>query len=711
MRLRSILPARGVLLIYLAVITAALVMFTPQKLSTNLLGIFPKNSATNHLRDASSLGTLNRLLIISKGFDEASRKRMAEIAGSLEDVEGISTIYYRSDRVDNVLTDALQKNYYGRSLLNATVPDEKMIREKIEALYRSASSSFLFTPINTSDPLGLFSDPMGGGDAPERGGYMILGDKGYLLSATLNIPVADAKQSRELMESVESVISVYGDAVVAMAPHFFTAQNSAKIKGEVNLIVTATIVLLLLFYAVALKNFTVLIMTSAVLAGSLFTGLSVVTALFEEVSVFTLAFGAGIVMMAVDYFFHYYFHGYYGRAYPRRKVLFAFLTTATGFAVLSFAAFPLIEQLSVFAIVALAFAYFQFTYLFANFEMQPKPQRLPMPKPSRGFVQPLYVTLTASTLLAVALFKLTFDGELRRLDYQNHELQQLHAYFKQEGEQRVPVMLYGDTLDAVIAKAEQVKKQHNGLKSSADIYRSADAYAAYKQALEKIDFVQLRQSIEAIAIETGFREGTFSDAYGFVPKIAYRSPEIEVLNALGFETIKSGTGRWLSIAYLEESDAIGFVNEEEAILLESGKLLKESVEGVGSQLLTIALATLAAISVFLVAVLRRDALRAINYILMPLSVILLLLAFTTPLSLMHLFALIIVMVAGIDYGIYMSRPEEQTDEAIYYAMLTTFAGFGIFVFSNIGALHHIGTVIAMGIVAIFILQRIQLRRG
>ncbi|MEE8588809.1 MAG: hypothetical protein V3S80_05620 [Sulfurimonadaceae bacterium] len=98
-----------------------------------------------------------------------------------------------------------------------------------------------------------------------------------------------------------------------------------------------------------------------------------------------------------------------------------------------------------------------------------------------------------------------------------------------------------------------------------------------------------------------------------------------------------------------------------------------------------------------------------NYVLFPLVVIAMTLAIIGSFSVMHLFALIIVMVAGIDYGIYMSDVQEETDEAIYYAMLTTFAGFGIFVFSHIGALHHIGLVIALGIASTFILQTVQKR--
>ena len=49
--------------------------------------------------------------------------------------------------------------------------------------------------------------------------------------------------------------------------------------------------------------------------------------------------------------------------------------------------------------------------------------------------------------------------------------------------------------------------------------------------------------------------------------------------------------------------------------------------------------------------------------------------------------------------------------AIDYAMLTTFSGFGIFVFRHIGALHHIGLVIALGIASTFVLQTFQKRNS
>ena len=71
---------------------------------------------------------------------------------------------------------------------------------------------------------------------------------------------------------------------------------------------------------------------------------------------------------------------------------------------------------------------------------------------------------------------------------------------------------------------------------------------------------------------------------------------------------------------------------------------------------------------------------------------------------MHLFSIIIIVVAGVDYGIYMSHENsKETKEAIFYSLLTTFSGFGILVLSDIGAIHSIGVVITLGILAILFL--------
>ncbi len=713
MRLYSILPSRSATVIYLAVMAIALYLFSPQKISTNLLTIFPQNIYTRQLSDASSLESLNRLVVISKGFDAASRKRIEAIAHKLEKISAVESMFYKADDINSDTSRYLQKNYTQRCQIETGRLDDEYIRKKLGDIYTEMSTSFLFTPINTHDPLELFTDPLQGTKAETKNGYFILSDRGYMLSAMLNIAVSDVSSSQKFYDEIHRLAEEYGDDVTVFAPHFFTAENSRKIKGEVNLIITATMLLLLLFYLFSLRDFKILILSSLALASSLFVGLSVVTAFFDSVSVFTLAFGSAIAMMAVDYLFHYYFHGFYtARQKEYRKVLYAFLTTAGGFAVLAFADFPLIRQLSVFAIAALLFSYFQFTFLFSKWRLVPSEKRLRLPSPAKGYFKPHYLFLAALLLLSAGALQLHFDGDLRKLDYQNSALLSLQDDLKGAANNRIAVLVYADSLDGVIEKAEALKAQNSTFSSIADITRSRKAYQKYKDELSQIDFDKLREKLDEQGRALGFRKGLFLDSYRALQKAPlYKTVDLEIAKSIGFETKKLTDGCWLSLAYIDSNSAAGFVQDKDVVLLETSKLLKQGVEGVLSQLLAISVLTMLIIAVTLYFMLGRSMLRAINYVLLPLGIIVFVLGLSGSFSIMHLFALIIVMVAGIDYGIYMSHPEEQTDEAIYYAMLTTFAGFGIFVFSNIGALHHIGMVITLGIVSTFILQRIQLRRG
>ncbi len=711
MRLRLTLPHKGAIAFYAAVMGLALLFFSPQKINTNLLTIFPQNSYTAQLSEASSLMSLNRLVILSKGFDKASGERIDAIASKLIKVPEVESIIYKTDNYNSQTARYLQRTFSQRAQLHSEHLNKTYIHQKLSEIYTQMSTSFVFVPLNTHDPLALFSDPLQATETAAKNGYLSLDEKGLMLSAMVNIAVADVSASQKFYEEIKAITTEYGDDVIAFSPHFFTAENSAKIKGEVNLIISATMLLLLLFYLFSLRDIKMLLLSSLALASSLFVGLSAVTIVFDSVSVFTIAFGSAIAMMAVDYLFHYYFHGYYtAKEKERRKVLQAFLTTAGGFAILSLADFPLIRQLSVLGIVALGFSYFQFTFLFSKWQLEPHQNRLKMPSPSRGYIKPIYLFIFALCLIGVGAAQLRFDGDLRQLDYHNSAMLELQKRFSDVKSEKLPLLIYSDSLDGVIEKAEKLKSKNAAIRSIADMTRSQTAYAAYQKELLEIDVDALRESLNEQSRAIGFREGLFSKTYASLQSLPpYEHVDLDIARQLGFETKALSDGRWLSLAYIDSALIGDLSDAEDVTVLQAASLLERGVEGALSQLLIISVMTLLLISVILFILFGTKMLRALNYVLIPLGVILFALSLSGSLSVMHLFAMIIVMVAGIDYGIYMSHPKDQTDEAIYYAMLTTFAGFGVFVFSHIGALHHIGSVITLAIIATFILQRLQLR--
>jgi predicted RND superfamily exporter protein len=62
----------------------------------------------------------------------------------------------------------------------------------------------------------------------------------------------------------------------------------------------------------------------------------------------------------------------------------------------------------------------------------------------------------------------------------------------------------------------------------------------------------------------------------------------------------------------------------------------------------------------------------------------------------------ILLSISIDFGIYMASKNinKNSYKAVLYSLLSTFAGFGVLVFSHINALFSIGIIATLGIAAV-----------
>ncbi len=92
---------------------------------------------------------------------------------------------------------------------------------------------------------------------------------------------------------------------------------------------------------------------------------------------------------------------------------------------------------------------------------------------------------------------------------------------------------------------------------------------------------------------------------------------------------------------------------------------------------------------------------SLAYLIFPIALILSLSFFMT-FNILHFFMLFVILSISIDFGIYLSSKEvdKSTYIAIFYSLLSTFAGFGVLIFSKVNALFSIGVVASIGILAI-----------
>jgi predicted exporter len=385
--------------------------------------------------------------------------------------------------------------------------------------------------------------------------------------------------------------------------------------------------------------------------------------------------------------------------------MWAFLTTVLGFFMLSFVTFPLIKQLAIFAILSLSFSYFQFTFLYPYLKLEPKEKRLDILKVTKlkGFLHSNLVFLFSILTIVYAGFNLGFDYNFQNLDYDNKALKAKQQIIENTLPSKSAILIEGDTLNELIVRAKSLETKMISVNSFASFALTQNELEEKRETLKSYDFSTLTKLLDKGSKELGFKEGYFLEAYTFtknIPKIY--EPKIESFKSLGYEVIKKDA-KFYTVATIDAKDVALFEKSEGISLINSASLLSSSLAKMFDGLLFYLFVSFFSIVLIIFFIVKQKVVLALNFILFPTAMILLYLSFIQ-VNIMHLFSIIVIVVAGIDYGIYMSKENSaRTNEAILYSLLTTFSGFGILVLSSIGAIRSIGEVISIGILAILFL--------
>ena len=668
-----------------------------------MLSIFKSDKSIEKLKTVNSFESASTLFVTIKGFNRENKERLIAIEKRLKELPYIKETKLNSSKIE--ISDYLKKNYYLLSEFHPISINNQEIKSRVTALKNGLLDSFIYQPIDKNDPFGLFTFKLFDNANMTKDGFLALGEYGYLLTAKLDAKVSNMENAQRI-ESQLSAMFKDEKEVLLFSTLFFTAQNSKIIKNSVHTILYISFALFILLFFVTLRDYKILLANTLTLASSIFVALAFSTYIFREVSIFTLAFGSAISSISVDYLFHNYFHGQYQKKGINSSILIAFFTTLLGFALLAFVEFPLIAQLSVFAMISLGFSYFQFTFIYPHFGFTPKANRLNL-----SWLTDIQKRLPINavflfSLIAILYATLTirFDYNLRNLDYNNVELQQKQKIIEENLPQKTTLLIEGNSPDELIAKANQIAN----IGAISNLALTQKEFNKKYREIEGYDFKKLKKLLEANAKLLKFKEGYFSNAYEFVEHIpSTYHVDLESLKEMGYEVIERG-GKFYTLATIDKENIDRDKLAEGVYIINGLELIKKTTKRMFESLLFYLFIAFFAIVFIIFVWVREKIILALNFILFPIAIILLYLSVVT-INIMHLFSIIIIIVAGIDYGIYMSKEHHQnsqskaTTEAIFYSLLTSFSGFGILILSSIGAIHSIGVVITIGIVSILFL--------
>ena len=676
-------------------------------ISTNLLSLFASKDAREKLVIADKLGYSKELLVIVKGFDTSSKNKLREIVQKLQKVDGI--VFVGSSLVPSMEVQNYYKVYYPiLATFNDKNQTSKTIKESLEKLYDAQFTNVFYTAIDKNDPLSLFNLQNANSiDVSHRGEFIRLGDYGYLIRASTSVSASQMDKAKVLYKDVHSILDTYED-VTSFAPFYYTVENSTKIKEDVGLIIFLSTFILLIVYSILIRNIKLLFHTLIALLSSILFASLVTTMLFTNFNILSLAFGMSISAVSIDYLLHYYYHNFYQQDKKIDKsVLYGYITTVVAFGIFSFTPIPLISQISFFAVMSLSFAYLVFTFVFPSLSIDRYEEKKNTKVPKK--IIPAYMFFLLSMIFFIySSTNIVLNSNIKELDYQNKKLLELEKLITEQNNTKLtPVLVEASSKETLINKLHEIHKKLPNTLSLASFIPTKEACLDKKRLLAQYDFYKLNARINNEANVIGFKNGYFTESYNFTKDIfscdidnfdIFKSYNVSVTEV---NNVYYTLALVRDINSTKEFSFVSSISAKDMFFKLANQMYKE--------ILFYSCIVVLVIGMLLFLSVRRNFFYALNYILFPISLTLAILVSFTEINFMHIFSLIILLAIGIDYGIYMSNTNKPTNTilAIKYSVLSTFAAFGVLVFSSIVALNSIGIVISIGASAILILIKLM----
>ncbi|MCB9726977.1 MAG: hypothetical protein H6744_06095 [Deltaproteobacteria bacterium] len=533
----------------------------------------------------------------------------------------------------------------------------------------------------------------------------------------------------------------------------FAVQAERSIKADIARVSIFSMVGLVLFFLVLFRSLRLAALASLPIGVGMLSALAVCLLVFGSIHGLTLAFGASLIGVCIDYTVHFYCHhtlapspggppATLARLWPGLRL--GAVTTIAGFIGLAWSAFPGLREVAVFASVGIASA------LLATRWLVPPlcaPIQAPTAAASRlaAALARAFDTLRARrrllwllplgavALTAVAAPQVRWDDDMASLNAldpvllaEDEAVRARVAPFEQQrfviawGADDEAALQANDRAAEALATA-QSRGALGAFRSVAAMLPSAARQAEVDAAVRSAPELWPRLS-EALVAE-GFRPEPFAP---FRELLAAPSPAPLTWADLAasplaplvrsFRVTLDGRVAWLSFLQdVRDPTALAAALEglPGVLFLDQEKLFRGTTRAVRVRTTEVLLLGLVFILLLVAARYRtpRRTLAAVLPALMAAAVTVAALALLDkPLNLVALTSLLMVVSMGVDYGVFMAEAQSHhpselpaTLMSLLVACLSTVFGFGLLALSDHPALETIGLVAGVGVTASFVL--------
>ncbi len=768
------LSGRWLALLWALVLAFLVVQLVPRLSSsafdTSILALLPQDQqepVVARAMDRMDGFVAGRILLLVGGAnaDRDQLQTLADrVAGRLSD-SGVFTSVTARARADwlSEMT-AVYEPYRYQLLPEDTAAN--LARGQTDALVSRAARE-LVSPIGRPRPASVVSDPLNllgiwlenltpaaGFAVDEHGVYATDGEQHYrVVTASFAGDPFDQTTQKQVLDAVQATEKLVRDKAVATeflrsGLIFHAAAGAEQAKGELSTIGVGSLVAIVLLLIWQFRSIAYLLLPVISVGAGLLVAVSVAFLVFGRVHLVTLAFGASLVGVSVDYAFHYLCHVRYRRREGIGRILpgitLGLISSCLAYGAQALTPFPGLQQIALFSAAGLIGAWLTVVLWFpmarpwlpVSDNMGRLGQWLQSLARFRSYLAVFLITLVLVAVIGLPM--MSFDDSLGALQSSPDDLvaqeQRVQQLSESPGSARF-VLVEGDSTQQVLEREEQVRQDLDQLIAEGRL----QSYQSVSELVPSINRQQNnRQLVQAGVYDRGL-PGQLFESVGMPAELAIRSEQ-------GFTDHQPG---WLVPADLQDTPVadllaslwleadnehspmaslitIGGASDAE-VYAELAAFTRELegvrfVDRVGqtSTLLsdyrvTVSLWTALAYGLVLLVLIVRYGRHCWRVILPPALATLvalgLLSALGQPLNLFNLLAALLILGIGLDIGIFVreSNGELHAWEAVTLSAITSLLAFGLLALSETPVLHHFGITVLPGIalawLIAFVLQR------
>lgn len=591
----------------------------------------------------------------------------------------------------------------------------------------------------------LVADPIGAWDrwqlklADSAGGGLTIDDQGRLVTADGEAAVLFARTAGsplKFQDAAPAVDALADEDAFRTGAHFYAVGAERSIRGDVRNISILSMLGIVLLFGLAFRSPQALGLAFLPTGVGVLSGLAACLLLWGRVHGLTLAFGASLLGVCVDYPVHLLSHyratgdGDGAARHVRAGLLLGAGTTLAGFGGLVFTSFPGIREIAVFSAVGVAAALTTTLVLVPALIGPRAPQDLPRlrafaPKLARARTEVWVLVIVAVAACAWTLPRLQWNDTVAALSAMDPELQAQEARITARIARDDPgrlVVVFADDVDLALPVVEQAAQRLEAAVEAGELagYRALTSLlpsAATQRARAGAVYGAAdtwREKLSASGLQAAAFAPFLDEIGGPAPSPltwadASGGPAGELLRPHVLEADDGGVVVLTWMRGLSASDAVTARLADlgdDVVLFEQAAFLNaiqadyrvRTMRLVGLGLLLVALVLLLryrsprpAFAAFLPALLAAGTSLAV------------LSAFGVEPHLLHLASTLLVLSIGVDFGVFLVEHRDSeiafaaSLRAITVAAGTTVLSFGALAVSSQPALRAIGATAGVGV--------------